>query len=662
MPKPPELDAGFEEIPLDEGFEPITPPSKKGVGDLLLDNAKGAGQAIKNGAEALGQDVADTARGVEQGATLGAGSIINGGAEAATDKLRDLLTGQEGKSFLENYRKHQQESAKNFKDADERSPWLYGLGEVGGTLGSAYLTGGLSAEANALRGAAGAGKMALAKQLGKSAIKGAGVGAIAGANSSEGTLTDDQGNFNDQGANQMAADAIGGGIAGGVAAPAMELGGKFVGKPLINAGGKLLDYGSQLVEDSAPLRQARKAYEMGKNGLAISNSNSSRELQGAQQRAAVDTVRKHLENSQNIIGDEIGNAVNQATASGGKINIAPEAQSASEQIANLLSTGRIRDKDGATNVMSMLDNLSKPQTEFNSSTLMNAPVANDNATFSPKELKKYLPTLQDLIKSTDDNELKKVLINLKNGSEAKLQDAVPNLEPLKTQYHQFMKGGPEELVQGNLGTYWLNDASDPEGKLAQGVKRVLETSETTGRKSPESLTRINDVIQNMQKIEEEHPGFMQKIGFDPDAFKNQMQDASDQFAMSRSVLGEDPHSKSLWSLLLGANSGRGQIINKANLLGRAVGNISESPVADISRKLYNLPSKSLTGVAQKLKSMPALSGLGQALENGINQNNESLKNAALFSIMQNPKARLLISGDDLKDQSDGLPLSGTPEP
>jgi hypothetical protein len=44
-----------------------------------------------------------------------------------------------------------------------------------------------------------------------------------------------------------------------------------------------------------------------------------------------------------------------------------------------------------------------------------------------------------------------------------------------------------------------------------------------------------------------------------------------------------------------------------------------------------------------------MSSLGEALERGIVEKNESLKNAALFTIMQNPKARLLINGDELSE-------------
>ena len=57
-------------------------------------------------------------------------------------------------------------------------------------------------------------------------------------------------------------------------------------------------------------------------------------------------------------------------------------------------------------------------------------------------------------------------------------------------------------------------------------------------------------------------------------------------------------------------------------------------------------------MADKLSSsgVPGLDSLGVALKKGLENKNPAMKNAALFTILQNPKARLLINPEELLNQ------------
>jgi peptidoglycan hydrolase-like protein with peptidoglycan-binding domain len=85
-------------------------------------------------------DVGDTARGIEQGATLGFGNNINAG-------VKSLFKGTKYKDELD---KEQQAD----KAAQERSPWLYGGGNLAGAVGSSMIIPGSGVGNLAARGAA----------------------------------------------------------------------------------------------------------------------------------------------------------------------------------------------------------------------------------------------------------------------------------------------------------------------------------------------------------------------------------------------------------------------------------------------------------------------------------------------------------------------------
>ena len=63
---------------------------------------------------------------------------------------------------------------------------------------------------------------------------------------------------------------------------------------------------------------------------------------------------------------------------------------------------------------------------------------------------------------------------------------------------------------------------------------------------------------------------------------------------------------------------------------------------DLSSRLYRASNDELKNVSTKLVQSPDLTNLGVALQKAINKEDNSAKNAVLFSIMQNPKARELL--------------------
>jgi hypothetical protein len=86
---------------------------------------------------------------------------------------------------------------------------------------------------------------------------------------------------------------------------------------------------------------------------------------------------------------------------------------------------------------------------------------------------------------------------------------------------------------------------------------------------------------------------------------------------------------------------RSGALTTANLYGGA-----KRQARKYSQKLYTAPREQLDSLANKLSSSRYLAPLGRALKEGVESNDSFKKNAALFSIMQNPYAKLLIDSED----------------
>jgi methionyl-tRNA synthetase len=119
-----------------------------------------------------------------------------------------------------------------------------------------------------------------------------------------------------------------------------------------------------------------------------------------------------------------------------------------------------------------------------------------------------------------------------------------------------------------------------------------------------------------------------------------------------------------------APTGSGNLNIGASLVGRTVkmiekmpGKIAKKPLVkgtvDLSRKIYNAPAQSLSNVASRLEDN-GFESLGKALRESVESGNTYKKNAALFTIMQNPNARVLIDEGDLQDQENATDKTREP--
>jgi len=105
--------------------------------------------------------------------------------------------------------------------------------------------------------------------------------------------------------------------------------------------------------------------------------------------------------------------------------------------------------------------------------------------------------------------------------------------------------------------------------------------------------------------------------------------------IKEAVIGKAPTSAAFYA---------GKIMKKGEPIIRSA--------AEISKKVFKAPDDYLNNLASKLETSPGLNSMGTALKEALKNGNQVKKNAALFTIMQNPNAKIFINADDFQDDKE----------
>lgn len=604
------------------------PKKSKSVLDLVGEKIAGAPQAAADLASSMlpsMETVEDTATGGLQGMTLGFSDEAVAGLKAGAD-----VVGNKDKSitdFPELYRQYQRLEQKRIDEAKQRSPYAYLAGEVGGGLLSGLATSGAGLTAGAAEAAT--------QGLGRRALQAAGTGSLLGGITGAGTSKGELGS-QEQIADVLGSAAMGGALSGGFSAA-----GDLAGKGAKAVGGKLAQY----VEDSPLLRQMLKSREMGKSGLAISEGEGAVNRMAREQTADMSGVTKNLMNARKILGQEIGDAIDNATAKGVKLNVAPETQAVAQDVKQALQSNKLA--FGTTEANDVLVLLKKL----------------DNFELTPAEAQTLKQKLHDMVPNIEAPELRNPMMKFQERIDDALNKSVPGLEQLNQKYSGFLSAGPEVLLNkgqpSEITSKFLSSLKDPDGDVSKAVTEMLSSLTAPGVSKQTARRTFTELEDQLMKFEQSNPGTLKRIlGIDsPQELTKGLRDIADKFAIGRQALGYEPHGSPVTNLQHGllsslSNTGRGVLIGGANLLGRVESAVAKSGPAKFSRELYQAGDDALVQIAQKLESagVPGLDNLGGALRKGIENKNGAMKNAALFTILQNPQARLLISPQELNEE------------
>lgn len=583
------LDPGFEEVSLDEGFKEIPLESSLPIPSAAPTPLNAPEQ--KSTLNALG----DVGVGASQGLTLGFADELYGALAAAAKKT----TGSE-KDLPELYRQYQQLAQERYKEAKERSPYLTTGAEI---IGGAILPGGAM-----IQGAKGL-------TTGAAIARGAGIGALAGGvaglGASEKPLSKPK-----ELAKDVAASAALGGILGGTTSA-------------IGRGAKALKEAFS-PEESRFTRQMLEALESGKKEERFFGRSAEQRMNKNTEKAVKeisDTLKK---------GREFGSKEYEKFLESFKSPIKPTIENVQDiaDLETLLVNNRI--SFGKSKTDSLLESLER----FRSGKAL------------PREIKDLQKNIRELVGSRQD-EVGQLFSRAEKSLSGELKK-LPGYDEVNKLYRQSRELSeiPISKMPEDLSETFISKSTKPGEKIAAGAKKIVTKSQEEFLGGREQAQQLDRLLEKLKEIKETNPKMLEDMGIkDPQEFINKIQKASDLENIFQTIKGQNVFNQGT----LGATT-RQAIYGGANIAGLGLKTAKEigeeiqkipgsgvvKSVGKVTRNLFNLTDDQLKNVASTMQNTPGTKFLGTALQNALDNKSVAAKNAALFTISQNPEARSLV--------------------
>lgn len=508
---------------------------------------------------------------------------------------------------------------------------LVGALSPGGPLG--LISGGvhsaLGVEKTALAAAKAEGGYAgLAKELAKrgavDAAAMAPIGGIQSAAESKGGLigTDD-----DQKMQELKDTAKGAATGGLIAAGTHAL-------PLLSQAAS--DAFSSLTPDAIANSPILKAYQMGSQGV----DNSS--LKQAAPKAA-ESIVDMFNNAKNMIGKQMGSALDDAHANGQLINIEPQLADAGQDVVQAVNSNPLFANKYGKNISSIFEP--------------------GRVEVTPMELKQTIADtdsmLGQLSKATDPASIqsRQILGQFQNGIKDALKEQVPAYQVASDRYGNFMNNTIQTIRRGDVPQDMLKNGFKAPAQSVQ-FKKTLDTINGSAGQS-NVLDNLQQGLGNVQdteadlikngKMSPDQSVFSQLKS--PDDVMNQFKDAQSQAGLSNTLNGGYtlPISAKGVNLTGFVKDNATKLANDAgkatSWVKGAASSIVSKPVA-LGNKLYQASDDQLTGVIGRIRQSNPDSLVADSLESALKNGDSVRKNAAIFSIMQNPNMRSMLNGDN----------------
>ena len=568
-----------------------SPVHQPGVLEALLSKAQGPLQTYS-----------DYMKNVINTGTMG---LANKGAAALKAGIDKLQGNPEAYSAL--FGQHQAEGEQDIANTEKSSPIASTLGKVSG-VGGQVLAGGPAIEGvgaalgrQGIVQAAKQGLVPLAGEIGLAGVEGAGLGAIQGAASTKGNYLTDEGQqqaFNDI----KTGGELGGLVGGGLAA----LGAGVV---------KGAQAAEPLVRDIPYLRQLVVATKTG--NTAIGDEARTALVNGEKQTAQ--DLTANVVNGDKILGQNIEDVVKKATNDG--ITIELDNYTANEMKKYLMDNrGRLSPKS----FKSLMNQVS--DFELNNTKEGISPI--DINTF-----KKEFQQATSGFSNTDSIDMKNAILDGINTT----LDSIPGYKQANELFHDYRNSLAEPLLnEGSNNPKYLSDMANWPEALSNKFQDMFQKLGFSKESANDYLQSLSKVKNNLEAFSEKYPGELEKLGLDPDqlvkTIKSQADVSGVRIRQTGEVAGNDILSKA-------AGVVTGAPMSGAALVGRAT-----RGGARLINRFNTASPEELQAAGQRLVNDPDLKFLGDSLLKSIQTNNNFLKNAAIFKILQNPRAREILGG------------------
>lgn len=605
----------------------------------------------------LGQDISDLGRGALQGASMGFSDEITGAVESSlTDK---------------SYEQARDEARKANEEAQKRSPWLFGGGELAGGLGTMAIPGigqagggtfvasKLPALARLMKAGGTTGALAKAAAV---APEAAALGGLYGAGKSEAKT-----------ASGVASDAAEGAAMGAVGGAGLSL----AGSAIVPQASKVAQWSKNKLQESFDdipfLARTKAAYQLGREGEGVIGTKAaSREINTT--REAAEGLASTIEDVKNNLGMEIELNLAKAENQGIKAQLDDELKEAIDY-AVASSKDRIPSD--------IIDDLQSPTKAFSSKggfgDELETAIGKKMDEVGGRELtQNELIDIQNSLKSrpqaqraTDEvsptalNVLRRIIRDrsgeiLKNpNSDMALRDQAVKLKAvddiIKTKLSQLPEGHGEQFIALNkkYGTF-AEKTADQLGYTTDEVANALENIMSKARKGTETgaeaSTQMDNLMLGLETFEQQYPGTLQKFGLDKKQVQQLMKTRSERSGLlgKQQETSMGTHSSSIGGALIGGVSHTPYAA--ANLAGQGIEKVlstkanilASGPVEKVQQMVEKIPPEIKNKLNEKL------TGLYNATLSG----DDNKRKAFLFTLLQDKDFRNYLSSEDSSTESE----------
>lgn len=658
----------WEDVPLDDWEDVHVPaptksaPSPEPTTNLAQDAGQTGLDFFTGGAQGLTMGAADELSGlIGAGVETGLGAL-GIGPSAVDDQLTAQGFQVPEESFLQKYRSYQQATENEQKAAMERSPYANIGGQLAGGVAGGAVLGSALGIGKAAQGAKSISDIARDSGKAKAALElltrgASGYTKAIPAIGLESALTSEKQLLGPDSDIGGVAKDVAGGVAFGLPVALGLSGVTELAVPSISkkAGAVTEKIKDAFESEEHPrLRQMAKAYtEYGQN-LGINPRSHGQDIGGQKfalrDEKAISSVMGTLDQADAKLGQQVGDSLKQATERGAIIDVSPDIQAAADRVAQLSQTipelGNSRRSAAAYDKMlagsaqlnpselkTLIDDIDSSIGVFKSATNI---TPQDASTLS--ELMRFRTSISDSLKK----------------SVPEYRQAAERFENFRQVLEQIIsRDKPAGVTNKFYGR--INDADNKVYSSLQDMVRNVQRDDAASQPARTSFVNFMDALQDFEQKEASriaaNPN-LQKVTPSTDEVRKFVLDASDDSVL-RGSSRATTQGRSLVPDLKEA------IIGKApTAIAFHAGKISKkaAPIlaktADVGKAIYNAPAQTLSNLASKLETSGTFSGVGKALREAIESGNTAKKNAALFTIMQNPNARLFIEPEATENEQE----------
>lgn len=383
-------------------------------------------------------------------------------------------------------------------------------------------------------------------------------------------------------------------------------------KGLGSVAGSIKEAAEPYVRDIPYLRQLVVAAKTGNTAIG---DEARQALVNGETQTAQD-LANNVVNGDKLLAQNIEDKIQRFAESGNKIELEPQV---AEDMKKFLSENRTRlsPKD----YKSLMNQVS----QFGM-----------DETISPVEFNNFKKEFQQATTGFTNPDTIDIKNNILNGINNPLQK-IPGYQDANKLFHDYRDSVAETLLnEGKDNPRYLSDMANWPEALKNKFQDMFQTLGFAKESANPSVQSLSEMKNNLTKFGEQYPGELERLGIDPDHLINTIKSQADASAVRIRQTGEGGGAG-----LMGKAVGMvtGAPMNMASMVGKAT-----RGSAQIINRFNSASNPELEAAGQRLIQDPDLKYLGDSLVKSIHTNNEFLKNAAVFKILQNPRARAILGG------------------